>query len=133
MSKTVGEFFVERLEAWGIKTIFGYPGDGINGIMGTLGAADEVQQVADVPGAGVAKALLGKAEQVGAAWDEAFAARKPVVLEAHTDFEVPNNPPHVSFDQAMDFATSTPRDSAAVAIIKGAVSDLVEQFLPHRK
>ncbi len=132
MSGTVAGFLLRRPE-WGVQRVYGYRGDGINGIMGTPGAADEVQQVADVLGAGVAKALLGKAEQVGAAWDEAFAARKPVVLEAHTDFEVPNNPPHVSFDQAMGFATSTPRDSAAVAIIKGAVGDLVEQFLPHKK
>ena len=33
MSQTTGEFFVKRLEEWGIKTIFGYPGDGINGVL----------------------------------------------------------------------------------------------------
>ncbi len=33
MSQTVGEFFVKRLEEWGITTIFGYPGDGINGVL----------------------------------------------------------------------------------------------------
>ena len=36
MSKTVGDFFVERLHEWGIHTIFGYPGDGINGVLGAL-------------------------------------------------------------------------------------------------
>lgn len=36
MSKTVGDFFVERLSAWGVKTIFGYPGDGINGVIGAI-------------------------------------------------------------------------------------------------
>lgn len=36
MSKTVGDFFVERLYAWGVRTIFGYPGDGINGVLGAL-------------------------------------------------------------------------------------------------
>ncbi len=30
---TVGEFLVERLHAWGVRRIFGYPGDGINGII----------------------------------------------------------------------------------------------------
>jgi hypothetical protein len=30
MSKTVSDFFWERLSAWGVKRIFGYPGDGIN-------------------------------------------------------------------------------------------------------
>ena len=33
MAKTVGDFLVERLRAWGVRRVFGYPGDGINGIM----------------------------------------------------------------------------------------------------
>ncbi len=36
MSKTVGDFLVERLSNWGIKRIYGFPGDGINGLMGAL-------------------------------------------------------------------------------------------------
>ena len=40
MSKTVGDFFVERLHEWGVRTIFGYPGDGINGVLGALQRAD---------------------------------------------------------------------------------------------
>ena len=32
MAKTVGEFILERLVAWGVRRVFGYPGDGINGI-----------------------------------------------------------------------------------------------------
>src|SRR5947209_18857948 len=36
MSKTVGDFVVERLHAWGVRRIFGYPGDGINGVFGAL-------------------------------------------------------------------------------------------------
>ncbi len=36
MAKTVGDFFVERLHEWGVRRIFGYPGDGINGVFGAL-------------------------------------------------------------------------------------------------
>ena len=36
MSKTVGDFFVDRLHEWGVRRIFGYPGDGINGVLGAL-------------------------------------------------------------------------------------------------
>ena len=36
MSMTVGDFFWDRMSQWGVKTIFGYPGDGINGLMGGL-------------------------------------------------------------------------------------------------
>ncbi|MDN4051641.1 thiamine pyrophosphate-requiring protein [Massilia sp. YIM B02763] len=41
MSKTVGDFFVERLHDWGVRTIFGYPGDGINGVLGALDRSDK--------------------------------------------------------------------------------------------
>jgi pyruvate dehydrogenase (quinone) len=37
MTKTVGDQIVERLHAWGVRRVFGYPGDGINGVMGALG------------------------------------------------------------------------------------------------
>jgi pyruvate dehydrogenase (quinone) len=33
---TVADFVMDRLYAWGVRRIFGYPGDGINGLMGAL-------------------------------------------------------------------------------------------------
>ena len=33
---TVSDFIVERLHEWGVRRIFGYPGDGINGMFGAL-------------------------------------------------------------------------------------------------
>ncbi|MBF8658284.1 thiamine pyrophosphate-requiring protein [Pseudomonas putida] len=39
MSGTVGDFLVERLYQWGVRRIFGYPGDGINGVFGALNRA----------------------------------------------------------------------------------------------
>lgn len=41
MSKTVGDFLVERMHAWGVRRLYGYPGDGINGILGALDRADD--------------------------------------------------------------------------------------------
>jgi pyruvate dehydrogenase (quinone) len=40
MAQLVGDFIVDRLVSWGIKRIYGYPGDGINGVMGALNRAD---------------------------------------------------------------------------------------------
>ncbi len=40
LAQTVGDFLVERLHAWGVRKIFGYPGDGINGMFGALNRAD---------------------------------------------------------------------------------------------
>ncbi len=39
MAETVSDFLIERLKAWGVHRIYGYPGDGINGIMGALNRA----------------------------------------------------------------------------------------------
>jgi pyruvate dehydrogenase (quinone) len=32
----VSDFFVGRLQQWGVRRIYGYPGDGINGVLGAL-------------------------------------------------------------------------------------------------
>ncbi len=40
MSMTVADFIVERLHEWGVRRIYGYPGDGINGVFGALARAD---------------------------------------------------------------------------------------------
>ncbi|WP_249012124.1 thiamine pyrophosphate-requiring protein [Conexibacter sp. DBS9H8] len=44
MSQTVGERILRRLIAWGIPRVYGYPGDGINGILGGFHAVgDELE------------------------------------------------------------------------------------------
>lgn len=40
-SETASDFLVQRLHDWGISRIYGYPGDGINGIMGALNRASD--------------------------------------------------------------------------------------------
>jgi pyruvate dehydrogenase (quinone) len=40
MSQTIGDFVLERLHAWGVRKIFGYPGDGIDGVIEALNRAD---------------------------------------------------------------------------------------------
>src|SRR5690606_41076945 len=32
----VSDFTLERLSQWGVRRIFGFPGDGINGLMGAM-------------------------------------------------------------------------------------------------
>jgi pyruvate dehydrogenase (quinone) len=46
MAQTAGELLVRRLLQWGVRRVFGYPGDGINGIMEAVaGASGELQFV----------------------------------------------------------------------------------------
>jgi pyruvate dehydrogenase (quinone) len=41
MAATVSDQLVSRLKEWGVERIFGYPGDGINGILGALQRAGD--------------------------------------------------------------------------------------------
>src|SRR6187551_3247230 len=41
MSTTVADRLLERLREWGVDQVFGYPGDGINGILGAFSRADD--------------------------------------------------------------------------------------------
>src|ERR1700755_200217 len=39
----VGDFVIERLHAWGVRRIYGYPGDGINGVIGGLQRSEKIE------------------------------------------------------------------------------------------
>jgi pyruvate dehydrogenase (quinone) len=40
MAQTVGDYVLERLRDWGVRQVFAYPGDGINGLVAAFGKAD---------------------------------------------------------------------------------------------
>ena len=42
------DFLLQRLRAWGVERIYGFPGDGINGIMGALDRADDAPRFVQV-------------------------------------------------------------------------------------
>ncbi|WP_312516407.1 thiamine pyrophosphate-requiring protein [Massilia sp.] len=42
---TVGDFMLERLGQWGVRRVYGYPGDGINGILAAFGRQDKIEFV----------------------------------------------------------------------------------------
>src|SRR3569623_13150 len=48
MSQSVSEFVWDRLHEWGVRRIFGYPGDGINGLIGALDAKKELFEFVQV-------------------------------------------------------------------------------------
>ena len=68
------------------------------------------QELPDFPYAHYAELLglrgikVDHPEELGRAWDEALAADRPCVLEAHTDPEVPPLPPHITVEQARNYA-----------------------------
>src|SRR3954454_60728 len=48
MAEKVGDYLVRRLRDWGVQRIYGYPGDGINGIIGALGRAKNEPRLVQV-------------------------------------------------------------------------------------
>jgi pyruvate dehydrogenase (quinone) len=68
-------------------------------------------------------------EDIAGAWEQAFVADRPVVLDMHTDPDVPPLPPHITFEQARHFATSMlKRDSSAVGVMKETARQFVSGF-----
>jgi pyruvate dehydrogenase (quinone) len=46
MSNTVSDYLIKRITEWGLKRIYGFPGDGINGIIGAIDrAGDKIEYV----------------------------------------------------------------------------------------
>jgi pyruvate dehydrogenase (quinone) len=73
-------------------------------------------------------------DDVGAAWDEALSADRPVVLEAITDPNVPPLPPHITFDQARAMLSALLKgDPEAGAIVRQSFQGKLEEFKPHRE
>ncbi len=78
--------------------------------------------------------FVDRAEALGAAWDEALAARRPVVLEVKTDPEVPPLPPHITFKQASHFARALIKgDPHEGSIIKDTARQVLSAILPDHK
>jgi pyruvate dehydrogenase (quinone) len=48
MKNTVSDYLIKRMHEWGITRIFGFPGDGINGIMGALNRHQDIMDFVQV-------------------------------------------------------------------------------------
>lgn len=97
------------------------------------------QQLPDVHYAQFAESLglkgifVDDPEQLGAAWAEALAADRPVVLEVKTDPEVAPLPPHITLKQAKAFMASMVKgDRGAGRVLADTASQLLNQVIPGK-
>ena len=73
-------------------------------------------------------------DALGAAWDEALSADRPVVLEVKTDPEVPPLPPHITLEQARKFAQALVKgDPSERGMIVGAARQFLSRLLPGKR
>jgi pyruvate dehydrogenase (quinone) len=97
------------------------------------------QQLPDFPYARYAELLglkgirVDTPDRLGAAWDEAFAADRPVVLEVLTDPEVPPLPPHITLEEARNFMRSIiAGDPDAKRMIRQSFRQKLAELMPGR-
>ncbi len=93
---------------------------------------ETTQDIPDVPYARFAEMLgltgifVDDGDTLGAAWDRALAADRPVVLEVKTDRNVAPLPPHVTLEQARAFLSSMAKgDRGAAQVVVNTVRQVV--------
>jgi pyruvate dehydrogenase (quinone) len=76
---------------------------------------------------------VDRPEDVAGAWDQAFAADRPVILEAITDPDVPPLPPHVTLEQMKSMTLAMAEgDPDRLGAVTQMVKGKLEEFMPHR-
>lgn len=77
--------------------------------------------------------MVDHPDHVAAAWDEALAADRPVILEARTDPNVPPLPPHITLEEALHFTAMLPKEPELASVIKGSARQILAAVLPGDK
>jgi len=71
-------------------------------------------------------------DRVGAAWDEALAADRPVILEAYTDPNVPPLPPHITLKDAAHFMSMMASEPELGSVLKNSAKELLATVMPGK-
>jgi pyruvate dehydrogenase (quinone) len=71
-------------------------------------------------------------DKVGAAWDEALAADRPVILEAYTDPNVPPLPPHITLKDAKNFMMMMRDEPELGSVLKNTAKELLTSIIPGK-
>ncbi|HEY1513523.1 MAG TPA: thiamine pyrophosphate-requiring protein [Gaiellaceae bacterium] len=97
------------------------------------------QQIPDVHYADFARMIgldgvrIESPDVIDAAWEEAFQADRPFVIDAVTDPEVPPLPPHITVEQARHFISAVRGgDPHSRALITESFKQKILEFLPGR-
>src|SRR5665213_626376 len=100
------------------------------------GKTESTQSIPDFPYAKYAELIglkgifVDDPDKVGAAWDEALNADRPVILEAYTDPNVPPLPPHITLKDAKNFLIMLPKEPELGSVLKGSLKQVLAGILP---
>jgi pyruvate dehydrogenase (quinone) len=85
-------------------------------------------------GLGLQAIEVRTADEIGPAWERAFAADRPTVLDVHTDPDVPPIPPHATLQQMRDTAKAlVGGDQNTWGVIKTGLRQKAQELLPGTK
>jgi pyruvate dehydrogenase (quinone) len=103
------------------------------------GKTESTQSIPDFPYhkyaelIGLKGILVDNPDQVGAAWDEALSADRPVILEAYTDPNVPPLPPHITLKDAKNFMFMMRDEPELGSVLKNSAKELLTSILPGKE
>ncbi len=103
------------------------------------GKTESTQSIPDFPYhkyaelIGLKGIFVDNPDRIGAAWDEALSADRPVILEAYTDPNVPPLPPHITLKDAKNFVSMIPSEPELGSVLKNSAKELLTSVLPGKK
>jgi pyruvate dehydrogenase (quinone) len=103
------------------------------------GKTESTQSIPDFPYhkyaelMGLKGIFVNDPDKLGAAWDDALAADRPVILECYTDPNVPPLPPHITLKDAKNFMTMTLTEPELGSVLKNSAKQLLSTVLPGGK
>jgi pyruvate dehydrogenase (quinone) len=71
-------------------------------------------------------------ERIAAAWQEALAADRPVILEFKADPNVPPLPPHITLKDARNFMSMMRSEPELGSVIRNSAKELLANILPGK-
>jgi pyruvate dehydrogenase (quinone) len=104
-----------------------------------VGKTESTQSIPDFPYHKYAELLglkgifVNDPEKLGATWDQALAADRPVILECYTDPNVPPLPPHITLKDARNFMTMTASEPELGSVLKNSARQILSGILPGSK
>ena len=71
-------------------------------------------------------------EKIGAAWEEALAADRPVIMNMRAAPNVPPLPPHITLKDAKHFMTMMEDEPELASVIKNSARQMLASILPGK-
>ncbi len=71
-------------------------------------------------------------ERIGAAWDEALASDRPVIMNMKADPNVPPLPPHITLKDARHFITMMADEPELASVVKNSAKQMLAGLLPAK-